>query len=91
MVVFNVHESWYPLFKKCLTSKITQYSNTKDYNKSLFDKDNKEIPILIYENGEYKQVYDELVKTINSNKKKLEILLDNKKPKPIDLDVIQSI
>jgi hypothetical protein len=36
-------------------------------------------------------VYDELVKTINSNKKKLEILLDDRKPKPIDLDVIQSI
>jgi hypothetical protein len=86
-----IPQQMYPLFKKCLTSKITQYSNTKDYNKSLFDKDNKEIPILIYENGEYKQVCDELVKTINSNKKKLEILLDNKKPKPIELDVIQSI
>lgn len=86
-----IPQQMYPLFKKCLTSKITQYSNTKDYNKSLFDKDNKEIPILIYENGEYKQVYDELVKTIDLNKKKLEILLDNKKPKSIDLDVIQSI
>lgn len=86
-----IPQQMYPLFKKCLSSKITQYSNTKDYNKSLFDKDNKEIPILIYENGEYEQVYNELVKTINSNKKKLEILLDNKKPKPIDLDVTQSI
>lgn len=86
-----IPQQMYPLFKKCLTSKITQYSNTKDYNRSLFGKGNKEIPILIYENGEYKQVCDELVKTISSNKKKLEILLDNKKPKPIDLDVIQSI
>jgi hypothetical protein len=86
-----IPQQMHPLLKKCLTSKITQYSNTTYYNKSLFDKDNKEIPILIYENGEYKQVYDELVKTINQNKKKLEILLDNKKPKPIDLDVIQSI
>lgn len=84
-----IPQQMYPLLKKCLVSKITKYSNTKDYNRSLFDKDSKEIPILIYENGEYKQVYDELVKTINSNKKKLEILLDNKKP--IDLDVIQSI
>ena len=86
-----IPQQMYPLLKKCLTSKITKYTDTKDYNKSLFDKDNKEIPILIYAEGEYKQVCDKLVKKINSNKKKLEILLDYKQPKPINLNVMQSI
>ena len=86
-----IPQQMYPLLKKCIDFEVIQYSNTKDYNKSLFNKDNKEIPVLIDENGEYKLVYDELINTINLNKNKLKILLDNKNPKPINLDIIQSI
>lgn len=81
----------YPLLKNCLTYEITQYKNTKGYNTSLFNKNNKEIPILIYENGEYKQIYEFLIEKINNNKKKIDLLLNNKDPLQIQLDTIESI
>jgi hypothetical protein len=85
-----IPQQMYPILKKCITNKVVGYENTKDYNKSLFNGGNNEMPILIYSNGEYKQVYKELAKKIESNKSKLKILIDNN-PKPITLDVIESI
>ena len=86
-----IPQQFYRLLEKCLKTEISTYTNTKDYNKSLFDKDNGEMPILKYENGEYKQIYNELINKIEKNKNELKKLLDNKNPQIINFGVIESI
>lgn len=86
-----IPQQFYRLLEKCLKTKIATYTNTKDYNKSLFDKDNGEMPILKYENGEYKQICNELINKIEKNKNKLKKLLDNKNPQIINFGVMESI
>ena len=86
-----IPQQFYALLKKCFTTNIATYTNTKDYNKSLFDKENGEMPILMYENGEYKQIYNELKNKIEINKNELKKLLDNKNPQIINFGVMESI
>jgi hypothetical protein len=84
-----ISQQVHPILNKCVYSKIAEYLTTTEYNKSMYDKDNREIPILKYENGDYEEVYNELISKINSNKNKIKKLLYNSEA--IQLDIIESI
>lgn len=86
-----ISQQLFRLLEKCIKTNISTHTNTKDYNKSLFDKDNGEMPILMYDNGDHKKNYDELNKNIEKNKKSLSKLLKNGKDINYDINVIESI
>lgn len=86
-----IPQQLFPLLKKCTTTNISTYTNTKDYNKSLFDKDNGEMPILMYDNLDHKKIYDELKNNIEKNKNTLNKLLKDGIDINHDVNVIESI
>lgn len=86
-----IPQQFYRLFEKCIKTKISTCNNTKDYNKSLFDKDNGEMPILMYNGGEHEKIYNELKNNIEKNIKTLNKLLFDGKDINNDINVIESI
>lgn len=86
-------EQFWHILKACKDFTIATKTDAKAYNRSLYDKDNQEIPILKYNNREYKFIYDELMNHITIVRKQLASLIreDNKKGTLLDLKVMDSL